>query len=82
MKTFLFHSNVNTLPVRSLQTHCPIMIRAHVEGNHFSEETCRCDVADIKKEIHPTRCSSNDECPVRKHQKEMGEKVTCVYKLL
>ena len=67
---------------RSLRTHCPIMLREHTEGHCYDEIVCRCDVAHIKTEIHPTRCKSTGECPVRKHLREQGEKVSCNYELL
>lgn len=67
---------------RSLRTHCPIMIRKHVEGNHHEEAICRCDVKDLKQMIYPSRCSSRYECPVRAHLRECNEKVVSVYTLL
>ncbi len=67
---------------RSLRTHCPIMIRKHVEGNHHEEAVCRCDVKDLKQKIHPSRCGSRSECPVRTHLQERKEKVDSVYTLL
>lgn len=66
---------MNTMPPRakgsaklSLRTHCPLMVRAVVEGeSYFEEEICRCDIPDIKRQLHPTRCPSNNGCPVRQN---------------
>ncbi|MBP6948881.1 MAG: hypothetical protein KBC41_02985 [Candidatus Pacebacteria bacterium] len=51
---------------RSLSTHCPILVRLHyLEGYRENEEICRCDLKLHKAEIHPSRCRSDKECPVR-----------------
>lgn len=67
---------------RSLRTHCPIMIRHHVKGQHFDEDVCRCDVVSVKKEIEQGRCRSNNECPARKHLISIEQEVEGNYELL
>lgn len=66
---------------RSLRTHCPIMIRVHIEKEHYLEEECRCDVVKIKQDIHPGRCSSHD-CPAREYLISRREKVQAVHEII
>lgn len=82
MVTFVLRHGTTTLTIPSLRTHCPIMIRANIEGVSYAKEICRCDVTHLKKELHPGRCSSNGKCPVREKLSALDQKVTCEYGLL
>lgn len=59
------------------------MIRAHVEGHHFSEQVCRCDVVPIKREMGVNRCKSTESgCPARAYLTSMKEEVRGKHELL
>lgn len=66
---------------RSLQTHCPMMLRAHTEGNTFNEDVCRCDVTFLKEKVHPNRCSST-RCVPREIFTETVITANMVYELI
>lgn len=82
MINFVLHGHSPKGIKLSLRTHCPIMIRRHSENPGDSEEICRCDVVELKKEVHGGRCRSDLDCQVRKHFTDLHQKVTSKHEIL
>lgn len=61
--------------IRSLRTHCPVMIRINCEGGHYDEKICRCDIVQLKMQKHPLRCSSRQCLPRNDTTSIQGEMV-------